>query len=69
MHEKLDLGLSQVYVLMNRPSGKLLALSLASVLLIIIYQWDSVQFLEAIMLLLSFGLKLHQGNLLSTCLP
>ena len=31
MHAKRVESLSQMYVLMNRPSGKLLALSLASV--------------------------------------
>jgi hypothetical protein len=48
-------SLSQMYVLMNRPSGKSLALSLASVQPHIIYQLDSVQFLEAKLLFLPYA--------------
>ena len=58
-----------MYVLMNRPSGKSLALSLASIQLPYIYQLDSVQFLEAKSLFLPNSLKIYQSNLPFTCLP
>jgi hypothetical protein len=58
-----------MYVLMNRPSGKSLALSIASIQPLNIYQLDSVQFLEAKSLFLPSSLKIYQSDLLFTCLP